>query len=197
MTASELALQASQDTRTWGQSALNITAGTLLAGTFGAGMAALGKLRGPLVAEIERDLGPDFVAMAKPKLVPRASLLPDIEPQPAMGVGKASAAIHLSPKARVLFGSQLQSARRAMVRLTSIPFHLKHEKLGIDTPASVHDKIGLHKLRAVTFVQEQKRLYAEYIEAAPWKGAVSRATGLAPAGMLFVIVMMFRLSTMR
>ena len=81
-TAAEYSLQATQETRTFGESALNIAGGTFLSGILGAGAGAIsrsaqlraGKSMDDLVAGVERDLTVDAPGIKLTELTPEQAV---------------------------------------------------------------------------------------------------------------------------
>lgn len=128
-TVSEAALHASQETRTWGESAANITAGTLLSGVIGGVSASFAKAKTGVsartLAEIEKDVT-DFTTV-------QGEGLPDLIV--GQGISEAEAkALGVLPEAPTLIGEGGSiGAAQKKVETNEIKTILGSEKLKILT----------------------------------------------------------------
>lgn len=146
LTAAEVALQATQDTRTLGESALNVAAGTLLAGVLGTGVAALSRgERAAAIKAIEQDLGsplapwmPEGGGGGSAGVV--AGALGDAAAQSAaferelvsaLGAEKAAAAMSLSPNVWIHAKADTQEGRALWQQLFENPLMTTREAAGV------------------------------------------------------------------
>ena len=186
-TASELALQASQDTRTLGESALNIALGTVLSGLLGAAAAGLSStVRNALMKEIGRDFditgtGGKVVGGSGEEGLPRvliADVMDDavagtnkteIKVRGAFGVERVFAALRVSPMLRVMVRSRAQEAKRVMMELSDQGFIVD----GFEGGRSVQAVVDAYDFHRAMYMLEGDRLYGKYM---------SRVTGKQQGG---------------
>lgn len=175
--AAEVALHTRQETRTMGQSAVNVAAATLLSGVLGGAITGLSSsARRAAERAIERDMNPKVAGGMDPHEVPiRAA---DLEADTAgrfadgptateerlkgaLGLGKTPIA-NLTPLLRVALRSPSIVARRVLQQLADVPLFYEKNALGIATPHSVEGRVIGHTARLGQFLEDVERQYVKY-----------------------------------
>ncbi len=157
---SESILQAEQETRTFGESALNITAASVLSGALGVGASALSaKQLSRLTAETETILGGEAPLRVAGGMgdegvrVTPEDIASDVADgteivegklKSAFGVDKALSRFLSSPLTRVLVRSRSNTARKTLLDLADTPVLLEKNALGESSGPSVESMVRLH-----------------------------------------------------
>jgi len=155
--ASESVLQAEQETRSFGESAFNISAAALLSGVLGSSAAALSKAEfDRLARETEEILGDGPVAGGmgfREAGIKQKDLVSDVENgteiiegklKKAFGTEKLLSRFLSSPLTRILVRSRSNAARKTLLDLADTPVFLEKNALGESAGPSVESMIRLH-----------------------------------------------------
>jgi hypothetical protein len=176
----ELSLHATQETRTLGESALNVSAATLLTGILGGAAATY---EAKQFAKLERDLNipapdepdlfePNSFVLSKEDLESGTSLsaasvaIPESLNQLKGGLGKKIAeATKWTPNLRLSLSPSVES-RKVVQELTETPFIYEKNALGIENPISAWTRIKMYdfnRYEALRSMDEQYTAYRERI----------------------------------
>ena len=178
-TGAEALLQETQESRTLGESALNVAGATLLSGVLGGAIGGLApKELANLSARVESDLTipkPDELDLAEPNSIVvggsggaaavRSTTLEQEALSNAWGVDKAAAAIRLNPKIRLATSPSVES-RRFIQELAETPFYTNKNDSGIATPVAIESKIDLQNAKLGRAVEQQTPLFKKYKQRA-------------------------------
>lgn len=185
-TVSEAALQSVQETRTLGESALNVTAATFLSGVLGSAASAFSrKARLAAEAAVEKDLDPRVLGGMDPHdvRITGADLAADTGPNPtaatseklkgALGLEKTPLR-KISPMLRTATSESIET-RRVVQELADTPLFYEKNALGIKSPVSVESRV-IEKTAALgQFVEDLDQAYVKY-RTSKAGGRVKRAT---------------------
>lgn len=173
--AAEVALHASQETRTKGESVGNVAGATLLSGVLGSAVGLIGSRQvGRIARQVEEDLvvaHPDNPDMAEPNSVTvgrsvgaaqvRDTTLEQEALANAWGVEKAAAAVKLNPKIRLATSPSVE-ARRFVQEIAETPFYYEKNDAGISNPVALESIIDLHNARIGNTVERQKEFFIQF-----------------------------------
>ena len=174
-TASEALLQASQETRTIGESAANITGGTILSGVLGGAIGAYtGKSLTKVGKDIESELvvpHPDEVDVGEPNSVyvgsdsvgamrtERETTLGEEKIAGAFGAEKLFGS--LNPQMRLSTSPSVES-RRAIQEVVATPFYTDKNAKGIANPTAIESLINIRDADAGNMIVNQTQSFAVY-----------------------------------
>lgn len=174
-TASEIVLQATQDTRTYGESAMNIAASTILSGFLGSGIGlltrksrrlALKELNDALSVESADATGMGSITLTEADLVNPTGGGPngaEVKLLNALGAERLSALkgfkVAISPFVRVLVNSKSRAAKIAVLKLVDSP--AKVEGLVEFRSSAEAEILSVNGLR-FEMLEHGDRLYTEY-----------------------------------
>lgn len=138
--AAEVALHQSQDVRDFGESAVNISAATLLSGLLGGALGRLSVAERATATREVRDvvaggMGADDIQVPKVDLDAAAGGDPapmQLRLANSLGAARASAWLKASPSVEIMVNSRSEAARRAMAQLADIPMAFE----GVENPIS-------------------------------------------------------------
>lgn len=182
-TVAEAALQATQETRTMGESAANIAGATFLSGVLGGAAGYLGG-RGinELGARIEQEMNipePNSPDLAEPNSIvistvgAKAARDTTIKQETLLGaLGVEKAFSGLNPKLRLATSSSVE-ARRFAQDLVETPFYYEKNKEGISNPIAVETIVNMQDARIGSAIEQQKRLYIAYKKRPKVEGEVN------------------------
>ncbi len=180
--SAELALHATQETRTYGESALNVAGATFLSGLLGSASAGVSKsLRGKILRDLRRDASapvaggsgdPGAIALTADDLVAdtagatvRDVTATEEKIKSAFGLEKAIGG--LTPMMR-LVTSPAVAVRRAGQRILSVPLRYEKNALGIPTTAargelvgSIEDRVLQHWTRYALTVERMEENFVK------------------------------------
>ncbi len=171
-TATELILQSEQETRTVGESVVNIAAGTILAGALGSAISSLsGRQYAQMIEDAEMMLGPQEGVVAGGRGDVRVTL-DDAQADRVDGservIGKLKFAfgsdklvnrIASTPGLRVLVRSRSNNAANTQLAIADMPFYLKEHKFGETAGPSVESDIRSHTAGLGQATESTNELY--------------------------------------
>ncbi len=174
-TASEIVLQSSQDARTFGESAVNVTAAVFLSGLLGAGIGKISaKSRRLALEQINHDLGVvrggtsalDDVTLTPADLIEPTGGGPngaEIKLQNALGFenfATMSGVKHvISPFVRILVRSKSLEAKKAVMKLVDPPVRTEGFSIGSSAEAEIIEKTDGWLFEMMTFGDKQYTKY--------------------------------------
>jgi len=173
--ASELVLQAEQETRSFGESALNITGASILSGALGIGVSALSNQQAAqLLDDTEAILGGESriaggMDIRDAKITPE-DVASDVADGSEIVVGKLKSALGSdkllsrflsSPLTRILVRSRSNSARKALLDLADTPVFLEENALGRSAGPSVESLTRIHTAGLGESVEAMDRLFVQ------------------------------------
>ena len=167
-TAAELALQAEQESRTLGESALNVSSAAVLGGLLGGGITALTTAERVAFA---KSIAKDFNVVAGGSgEAPRIRLnelaedaatggeKTEIRVKKAFGIERFLAKLHTSPMLRLMVRSRSQEAKRIAMELADQGFIVE----GFEGGRSVESNVLAYDVVRGILAQEGDRLYTQY-----------------------------------
>jgi hypothetical protein len=174
-TASEIVLQADQDTRTFGDSVLNVTAATFLGGVMGASVAGLSaRSRRAALAQIEEDFGGvlaggsselDSIKLTEADLVrptDGSASGAEIKIQNALGLDRIATMKGLNtfstPYIKIISRSHSPAYKKAAVELMDPPVRTTGIVTGSSVEAEILEANGLLHM----MYQKKDQLYTQY-----------------------------------
>lgn len=174
-TIAEASLHSTQETRTMGESVVNVAGATLLSGVLGGAAGAVGaKNMQKLGKAVEEDLtvpAPDEVDLATPNNIvigddagARATRNTTAEQETlakAWGADKLFGAMKLSPKIRTAVSPAVET-RRMIQELAETNFYYQKNADGIATPVAIETIVDMQNARLVSAIDKQKQLYVDY-----------------------------------
>lgn len=176
-TVAEAALHQTQETRTLGESAVNVAGSAFLSGILGGAVGAIGaKGVKDLGIRVENDLNvpaPDKTDLAEPNSVfvggdlsaaaVRGTTIEEETLKKAWGTEKLFSGLKLNPKLRLATSPSVES-RRFIQELAETPFFYEKNDLGIANPTALESIIDMQNARMGTAIEGQKKLYKQYKE---------------------------------
>jgi len=183
-TAAEAALHATQETRTLGESAVNVAGATLLSGVLGGAVGYVGgRNLGKLGKQIEDDLvvpRPDEADIGEPNSVilggsvgaaaVRSTTLAEEALSKAWGLEKGMA--RLNPKLRLSTSPSVE-ARRYAQDIMETPFFYEKNDAGIANPIAIETIVAMQDARAAKVIDIQNSTFTKYKKRAKADGADS------------------------
>lgn len=169
--ASEVGLQATQETRTGLESALNITSATLFSGLVGAAVTTLSRRQ---TAQLTKALEDDFDdalpvnhalgdSTAGASAVSRGTL----EDETMVGsAGMADAVGFMNPLLRAM-RSPVRATRQAMQDLAENSFLFRKNRQGVANPTAIETLIKRHDGRIASGIEATRDQFKRYRTAAP------------------------------
>jgi len=174
-TAAEALLQSSQESRTIGESAANVTGGTILSGVLGG---AIGAYTGKSLSKVGKDLEselvvphPDEVDTAEPNSIyvgedsvgamrtERETTLGEEKIANSFGADKLFGS--LNPQMRLSTSPSVES-RRAIQEVVATPFYTAKNDKGIANPTAIETLVNIRDADAGNMIVNQTQSFAAY-----------------------------------
>ena len=175
-TVAETALHATQETRTLGESVVNVAGAALLSGVLGG---AVGIVKGNQLAKSAKALEEDLVVTHPDKLDPvepnsmpvtgesagaaavRNTTIEQETLSNAWGMEKLAATLKINPKIRLAVSASVE-ARRFIQELAETPFYYQKNDEGIANPIALESIIDLSQAKIARAIGEQKDLFRTF-----------------------------------